>query len=212
MIKIPRGKKLNLIGERFGRLTVIDNLGLHNKKVFWLCRCDCGNVCNVPTGNLRSGNTTSCGCIHKDIVSKQFKTHGLGNSRLHTIWDHMKQRCYNSNNKTYKYYGARGIVICHEWLDDFMNFYDWAINNGYRDDLTIDRIDVNGNYEPNNCRWNATKQQAQNRRTNRNYTISGKTHCLKEWCEILNLNYHTVYSRLNCGWPIEEALELKERK
>lgn len=102
--------------------------------------------------------------------------------------------------------------MCNEWEDDFEAFYNWAVNNGYEKGLTIDRIDVNGNYEPNNCRWTDMKQQARNRRSNINYTINGETHCLKEWCEICDIGYQTAYSRLHYGWTIEQALELKERK
>ena len=119
------------------------------------------------------------------------------------------QRCYYEKYPWYKDYGERGITICDEWLHDFQTFYDWAIDNGYRDDLTIDRIDVNGNYEPSNCRFATPKQQARNRRSNRNYTINGETHCLIEWCEILDLKYKTVAQRVTkYHWPIEMALEL----
>ena len=122
----------------------------------------------------------------------------------------MKQRCYNDKNPKYKDYGSRGIVVCQEWLDDFMNFYNWAIDNNYRDDLTLDRIDNDGNYEPSNCRWATAKQQARNTRRTRKITINGETRCLKDWCKILNLNYYTVLTRINTlDWPIEKAIELK---
>ncbi len=202
-------KKLNLIGKNFGKLTVIDESGYRNKKVYWLCQCACGNLCEVPTGNLRSGNTTSCGCVHKESVSKLFKTHGKTDTRLYVIWCHMKQRCYDENIKLYEYYGRRGIVMCDEWKDSFQAFYDWSINNGYNDTLTIDRIDVNGNYEPSNCRWATKTQQSRNRRSNIYFTYNGETHCLKEWCELLSLNYGTVHSRLCRNWSIERALELE---
>lgn len=209
MIKIP--KKLNLIGQKFGRLTVVEQVEYKNKKVYWLCKCKCGNFCKVPTGNLRSGNTTSCGCVHKNMMKEQFKTHGYTNSRLYVTWCGIKDRCYNAHCKIYKHYGGRGIKMCDEWLHNFQAFYNWSINNGYNDTLTIDRIDVNGNYEPNNCRWVTAKEQARNRRSCRYYTINEQRHCLKDWCEILDLNYKKVYSRLRYGWSICEALELKER-
>lgn len=134
------------------------------------------------------------------------------NKRIYNIWRTMKQRCYNKNNSKYKNYGARGINICNEWLNDFMNFYNWAMDNGYREDLSIDRINVDGNYEPSNCRWATPKQQSRNMTTNINYTINDEAHCLSEWCEILNLNYKTVYARVHeFNWPIEQALELEER-
>lgn len=129
--------------------------------------------------------------------------------RLYHSWKHMKQRCYNNNDRDYKDYGARGITVCDEWKNDFMSFYDWAINNGYDDTLTIDRIDVNGNYEPNNCQWATRKQQSRNRRNIKQYTINGETHCLSEWCELLNINFDMVRARLYRGWTIIRALELE---
>ena len=125
----------------------------------------------------------------------------------------MKKRCYNSNDKAYNYYGGRGIKVCDEWLNDFQTFYDWSMNNGYNEHLTIDRIDVNGNYEPNNCRWVDYKIQNRNSRHNTLFTIDGETRCLSEWCEILNLNYKNVLARVTrYNWSIGEALELIERK
>lgn len=124
----------------------------------------------------------------------------------------MKQRCYNPNNKRYKDWGGRGIAVCSEWKDDFQTFYDWAMVNGYKEGLQIDRIDNNGNYEPNNCRWIDRKQQARNRRSNINYTINGKTRCILEWCEILGLKPKTVYQRIHYyNWTIEQALEIDKK-
>lgn len=138
--------------------------------------------------------------------------HHKSNTRLFHIWCGVKQRCYYHKHKQYKDYGGRGIAVCDEWLRDFMNFYNWAITNGYRENLTIDRIDNNGNYEPNNCRWVTIKQQQRNKSTCRNITINGETHCLMEWCEILNLKYDKIRMRLNrLGWSIERALELEEK-
>lgn len=133
--------------------------------------------------------------------------HGKTRTRLYDTWHHMKQRCYNSNDKNYKYYGGRGIAVCDEWKDDFISFHNWATNNGYKEGLTIDRIDVNGNYEPNNCRWFNRKQQARNRRNTRMITCKGETKPLAEWCEVLGLNYWTVISRLDrLNWSIEKSL------
>lgn len=160
-----------------------------------MSQCECGN--------LTSWRTRSCGCSHKK--------HDKTNTRLYRIWIRMKLRCYNEKHLYYKYYGERNIKVCDEWLDDFQAFYDWAINNGYNDNLTIDRIDVNGNYEPSNCRWATVKQQNRNKRNNVNYTINGEIHCLKEWCEILGLKYDNVWARINKHhWSIERALELEE--
>lgn len=118
----------------------------------------------------------------------------------------MKSRCYNITSDRYNDYGGRGIIVCDEWKNDFQEFYNWAMDNGYQDELTIDRIDVNGNYGPDNCRWISMKEQSRNKRNNRLYTINGETYCLIDWCERLNLNYNSMIARLNRGWPIEKAL------
>lgn len=121
----------------------------------------------------------------------------------------MNERCYNKNNKRYKDYGGRGIKICDEWLKDNTRFFNWALNNGYNDNLTIDRIDVNGNYEPNNCRWTTLQQQNRNTRRNRYFTINGVTKCLKDWCTHYNVPCNTVRYRLKQGLTIEQALTKK---
>ena len=127
----------------------------------------------------------------------------------------MKKRCINSSDRLFKYYGGRRITICEEWKNDFQAFYDWAMANGYKDDLTIDRIDVNGNYEPSNCRWANSKLQARNMRNNNFVTYKGETHCLSEWAELYNISYKTFWKRLKKGWEFEKALltpiDLKRR-
>ena len=199
----------DLINQKFGKLTVVKYVytDRHNRAI-WLCKCDCGSMVEVSSNSLQRSNTKSCGCL-KGINQRGYK---YNYPRLYNIWQQMKARCYNKNNPDYKNYGARGITICGEWLSNFQAFYEWSIDNGYKKNLTIDRIDVNGNYEPNNCHWATTKQQNRNTRNNKYITINGEMHCLKEWCEILNLNYETVKSRLRYGWNIEKALELKGRR
>ena len=195
------GKFVDLIGKKFSRLTVIkrmENDKYHNTK--WLCRCECGNEVVVYALALRSGDTCSCGCLRNK--------HGLRKSRLYRIWQHIKERCYKPNTKCYNNYGGRGIKMYQEWLDDFMNFYEWAMSNGYKDDLTIDRIDVNGNYEPSNCRWVTQKVQARNTRVNNYITYNGETKCVAEWAEIYNIKPATLSYRLHHGWNIEKALTL----
>lgn len=169
--------KKDLTGQRFGRLTVVADSGKRNNGyILWECRCDCGNTKIVDGWRLRSGATQSCGCLRQELAVEHIKgvkkkpKHGLVDHRLFGIWSGMKTRCYNENNKDFKDYGGRGITICDEWLADFLCFYNWAMENGYQDDLTIDRMDVNGNYEPSNCKWSTRGEQARNQRRTKNKT------------------------------------------
>lgn len=156
---------------KFGRLLVlyrVENVRTKSGRsmVVWHCKCDCGNEVDVRAQNLKDGNTKSCGCLNSDEVIKRNTTHGLYYTRLHRIWSGMKQRCYYSKCRSYKDYGGRGITICDEWLNDFKTFYDWAISNGYKEGLTIDRKNNDGNYEPQNCRWITNSEQQKNKRNN----------------------------------------------
>lgn len=147
-------RAINITGQKFGRLTAIKPCGkTSGGNVLWLCECDCGNKTTAPTQHLKSGNTKSCGCLNSELASKRFTKTGESNHRLYRIWRNMKRRCYDNTFKAYKNYGGKGVLICDDWLKSFENFYKWAISNGYKDNLTIDRINVNGNYDPNNCQW-----------------------------------------------------------
>ena len=188
----------DLTGKKFGKLEVIGVHDTGSRKTYYVCQCDCGNVKVVRADALISGATKSCGCIKKEqdkINLSANHKHKMSGTRIYETWQDMKRRCYNKQNARYDRYGGRGITVCDEWLNNFQSFYDWAISNGYSDDLTIDRIDNDGNYEPSNCRWSTAKEQCNNRGSNINITIGNATKSLMCWCEIFNVDYKKVYAR-----------------
>lgn len=206
------GKFKDLTGQKFGRLTVIERAPNKGKQTMWKCCCSCPNhtECVVSAGKLTTGNTNSCGCLRVEELVKRSYKHGHYGSRIYNIWKNMKDRCYNPNSKSYHDYGERRIIVCPEWLDKekgFMNFYNWSVANGYKNNLTIERIDPNGNYECGNCTWKTRKEQNNNRRNSRFVTYNGKTKTIGQWAEEYSINHGKLYNRLYRGkWSIEKAL------
>ena len=203
----------DLTGMKFGRWLVLKPAEpkIYNGRThrYWLCRCECGTERTVKELSLKSGKSQSCGCMHSDImkeVGKRHATHGMTDTRLYRIYKHMLCRCNNTNDNRYELYGARGIKVCDEW-NTFEKFAEWALQNGYRDDLTIDRINNDGNYEPSNCRWVDIVVQANNKSSNRVYEYNGESHNIKQWADIVGMNYKKLWKRLTVfNWDIARAL------
>ncbi len=202
-------------GQRFGRLLVVQRAPNAGKTVVWRCQCDCGEPALVRAGNLRSGNTQSCGCERNKKTGERSRTHGhsAGYKRSPelVVWKGMISRTTNPNNRSWDRYGGRGITVCERWRVDFGNFYaDMGPRPSARH--SIDRIDNNGNYEPDNCRWALPYTQTRNTRRNRKRFYRGKAYCLAELAELAGINYSTMKDRLLKKWPIDKAVETPARK
>ena len=205
-------KVCDLTSKRFNKLVVISRVNndkYGNSK--WLCKCDCGNKVEVLGVRLRNNHTKSCGCLQKESYKliKHKPKHNMIKTRLYRIWNGIKSRT-NENSKhkntTYKNYSGRNIKICKEWRNNFLTFYDWAMENGYNDNLTIDRIDVNGNYEPLNCRWITIKEQQNNRRNNTLIEYNDLKMTISQWESKLCFPKKLITNRLKRGWSIEKTL------
>lgn len=204
-------KLIDISGKKFNNLLVVERY-YNGKpgKSYWKCLCDCGNETIVSGSNLRNGSVKSCGCLK---YSSKNKTHGMSKSSLYNIWNGMKFRCTNKNSGSYKNYGQRGISVCEEWFNNPQSFIEWALKNGYKEGLTIDRIDNEKDYCPENCRWISKGEQAKNRRMNYCIEYKGETKTLWELCEELNLNYNLVHNRIKkLGWSLEKAINTPVNK
>lgn len=210
------GKLIDLTGQKFGRLVVV---GRAEDSSYggtrWKCLCDCGKTKIVAASNLRSGKQVSCGCWRDEkslerIIGYNLNHPSKRDKRLYKIWQGMRNRCYRENNASYPSYGGRGIKLCEEW-QRYENFEHWALSAGYEPTLTVDRIDVNGDYAPDNCRWITMKLQAYNRRDNHRLAFHGENLTITEWAERLGCTPTCLYYRLDAGWPIEEVLTIAPR-
>jgi hypothetical protein len=211
------GKRMDLVGRRFNRLVVQEFVGKDkNRGLKWNCLCDCGKEKVVLADNLRSGTTQSCGCLQKERASNAQTKHGNCKnkraSKIYSVWQNMKDRCYNSAHKYYKHYGGRGIIVCPEWLESFENFYKDV--GDIPDGMTFDRSNNNGNYEPGNWRFATQKEQNNNTRVNKPIRYKELVHTASEWISILNLQItrRALLRRLNYGWSEERAIETPVNK
>lgn len=193
---------IDITGNRYNRLKVLERIeGV--QPATWKCKCDCGNITIVRGTNLKTGAVKSCGCLKHE----EHNTHHLSNTKIYGIWNAMRNRCYYKKGKAYKNYGGRGITVCDEWKNSFETFYKWAMENGYKDGLSIERMDNNCGYSPDNCKWINKGEQAQNRRRNYSVTINGVTKNLTEWCKEYNIDYGLVHNRCHkLHWDFEKAL------
>lgn len=203
---------VDLTGERHGRWTIVEYAGKKKRydgrnNYTWRCRCDCGNEKVLTTHLFHI--TNSCGCLTKENVHKALYK---GNSkRIYGIWYKMNDRCYNEKGMWYHNYGGRGITVCKEWqeYEGFLRFQEWALNNGYQEGLTLERVDNDGNYCPDNCTWATRKQQSNNQRTNKRLTMDGETKTLAMWCEEYDAEYTRTLYRIKHGYTLKEALTMK---
>ena len=200
-------RAIDITNKRFGRLVAIKKNGFHQspsrKHILWDCICDCGNIANIRLNALMSGMSKSCGCLIKEGNNK---THGMSNTREYITWAHIITRC---NNPKDKYYGARGIRVCGRWVNSFQNFYD---DMGERPkNMSIERIDNNGDYEPNNCKWASINEQARNKRNNRVYELNGERMVLSDWAKRNNISFASMFERIE-KWPLEKALSTLNMK
>jgi hypothetical protein len=193
------------IGERHGRLVCIGKDPDRDKR-YYLYKCDCGNVKSIIQDNVKRGATVSCGCYHDNPPIPSHLKHGLSHTRIDHIYKTIIARCYYPSNNRYSIYGGRGIVMCDEWKNDKTKFFEWAFSNGYSENLTIDRIDPDGNYCPENCRWVDYVVQANNKKNNHRETIDGETHTIAEWSRISGINPLLINNRIRRGWTPKEAV------
>lgn len=202
-------KKIDIKGQRFGRLVVVEQAGnsTNGKPIPWLCMCDCGNEKIIISSSLRYGKTRSCGCLKDEKTSKRSRKYPRGYEGLKDVRRQMIARCTELDHPDYGWYGARGISVCSEWVDGLGAFIQWAKTTGYRKGLSIDRIDNDGNYCPENCRWASDREQANNRSNNHIIKYKGKEYTIAEAARKYNIKHSTLTGRLKRGWSVEKSIE-----
>jgi hypothetical protein len=194
------GKFVDLTGQRFGRWIVIERVENRGSAHYYRCKCDCGNEKNVAKQSLLKEISRSCGCLNRELTTARNFKHGLAHTRRYSIYSGMIRRCYDRKSVNYLKYGGSGIKVCKEWLEDFVVFYNWASDNGYTNELTIDRINNKGDYSPKNCRWSSSTQQNRNTSRNTFLTIGGEEKTLSEWSNISGIKSNTIKYRYDAGW------------
>lgn len=212
--KVSELNKKDIVGQTFGRLTVIGFIEVEKRETKnrqWLCQCECGNTVQVNGAKLRNGHTRSCGCLVNEHIGNLNRKYANVSKRLYSVYQAMLDRCFKEKNPRYGHYGGRGITVCKEWRDSFDAFYDWSVLTGYdfkakQGECTLDRIDVNGNYEPSNCRWITNKEQQNNRTNNHWLEYKGETHTVTEWADILDIETNKFRNYISQGRTIEEIL------
>lgn len=206
---------LDLQGKKFGRLTVIEKAGKDKaRNILWKCKCDCGNYLIIKACDIKRGHSVSCGCYQKERASEANKIHGKSNTKLHYVWTDMLKRCENPKHHAYKWYGGKGVKVCDEWKE-FVGFEKWALENGYKAGLTIDRIDGNGDYCPQNCRWATRKQQSNNLSTCVFFEFMGERLNITQFCEKYSVSPWLFYSiaRKNiCEKTLMDCIERSKSK
>lgn len=210
------GKIVDIKGKKFGRLTALEYVGADKYgNPMWLCVCECGTEKVIRQCHLINNHTISCGCYNRENNwgKARHTTHGKYYTKLYKTWRGIISRCYNKNSSNYINYGGRGIIVCDEWRNDFMSFYNWSYDNGYKEELSIERINVNGNYEPSNCCWIPLVEQANNKTCSRRYTVNGETLNLKQLSKKYNVEYKKLFARVTyLGWSIEDAIQGKNTR
>lgn len=204
---------IDLTGQRFERWTVLTKASTKNRSIQWGCICDCGTEKIVAGASLRTGNSKSCGCltveaaIARNVANKK---HGMSYTKTHQVWSAMKERCINSSHQAFSRYGGRGIKVCQRWLESFQNFLDDM--GEPPPGMSLDRKDVDGNYEPSNCRWATDTEQANNRRNTIYVEFDGRTQSVADWAREVGIPHKTLKHRIKTGWMPEKALTMSVNK